>query len=167
MRTAKRNSFRGGPKTIKRTSDTRGDYYPANKFPSKTDDSWEERSERSERKPRPGARPYGFEKREREPMHVFRRPSPSERSAMPETARGTVAPGSSSQPIPTYKFKKGFGAAKAEITEMIDEIAGVLSSGRNVKEIEIAISFSADGTFMGFGAGGSATIKIRLAPSDL
>jgi hypothetical protein len=127
MPTVKRDSFRSGPKTIKRTPDAKGDHYPVKRFSRKPDDPREERSERSERRPRPGTKPYGHEKREWEPMHVLRRPSPPATSAMPETVRGIIAPGSNSQPVPTYKLKKGFDAAKAEITGMIDEIAGVLT----------------------------------------
>jgi hypothetical protein len=37
--------------------------------------------------------------------------------------------------------------------------------GFDINEIEIAISFSAEGKFLGFGVGGAASITLRIKPT--
>ncbi|HVN95805.1 MAG TPA: hypothetical protein VMT62_05215 [Syntrophorhabdaceae bacterium] len=64
-------------------------------------------------------------------------------------------------------LKKGFAKAKTEIRSMIDEVAGLVVSGEHkVSEIELSVSFSADGKFLGFGVGGETSIKIKIVPSS-
>ena len=84
---------------------------------------------------------------------------------MVETAGGIFVPSKMVKPIPASKLRKGFETAKAEIKGMIDEVASILTSEYNIKEIELEVSFNADGKFMGFGVGGAASIKIKIAPT--
>ena len=51
-------------------------------------------------------------------------------------------------------LRKGFESAKKEIRAMVDEIAGIMNDDYKIGEIELMVSFSADGKFMGFGVGG-------------
>jgi hypothetical protein len=83
---------------------------------------------------------------------------------MSKTPSGIFVPSKLIQPVPAGKLKKGFEKAKVEIKGMIDEVASILTGEYNIKEIELEVSFSADGKFMGFGVGGSSTIKIKIAP---
>lgn len=175
----KRDSFRSGPKPIKRASDTKGDKYPVKRTARRPDDSREERNERSERpdrgERRPGPRSYGYDKREssdkrdgyerrdREPMHVMRRSTPP---ATQEAPRGASASVIAMQPVPAYKLKKGLEEAKKDITDMIEAISAALAESYNVGEVELAVGFNAEGKFLGFGEGGVVTIKIRIAPTD-
>ena len=50
------------------------------------------------------------------------------------------------------------------LTQDGDEVAGILTTEYDIKEIELLISFSASGKFLGIGAGGAASIKIKIAP---
>jgi hypothetical protein len=61
-------------------------------------------------------------------------------------------------------LKKGFESAKKEIRAMVDEIAGIMNNDYKIGEIELMVSFSADGKFMGFGVGGATSMKIKIVP---
>ena len=169
MSAVKRDSFRSGPKTIKRIADVKADKYSVKRTSKKEDEFREERHDSHERRPAPRshgiAKRGGYEKREREPMLLNRMPASS--PTLLEPTRGHVAAGSSMPPVTAYKLRKGFEAAKAEITETVDEIARFLSGSRHVREIELAVSFSTEGKFLGFGPGGAAIIKLRINPADL
>ena len=80
------------------------------------------------------------------------------------TPGGIIAPAGTIRPIPTSILKEGVEKAKTEIKKMIDEVAGILTTEYDIKEIELLISFSASGKFLGIGAGGAASIKIKIAP---
>ncbi|MDD5170704.1 MAG: hypothetical protein PHN75_17950 [Syntrophales bacterium] len=168
MVTTKRDSFRGAPRTAKRTENGKGGQYLGKTSSRRTDDFREERSER-----RPSTRSYGFDRGDdrREPMHVMRAPYKPRRTFEPAAAGPaptSPAPArETATAVPAYKLKKGFEAAKAEIYEMIDTISGTMAESFNVSEVEIAVSFNSDGKFIGFGDGGAATIKIRIAPADV
>jgi hypothetical protein len=168
MATPKKEYFKSGPKTIRKTADAKGEPYTAKRSTRKPVDFGDERGDRGER--RPAARPYGYDRREgfekrperREPMHVMRKaPAPSPRIVEAPVA---AAPGGVSQVVSAYKLKKGLEAAKAEIDEMVDAIAGSLAGRGQISEVELVVSFNADGKFMGFGAAGAATLKIRIVP---
>jgi len=76
---------------------------------------------------------------------------------------GVLVPGNAT-PIPVSKFREGFKRAKPEITSIIDEFTSTMTESYNITEIELSVSFSADGKFMGFGIGGAASIKIKIKP---
>lgn len=65
---------------------------------------------------------------------------------------------------PASKLRKGFSASQVEIKESIQEIATLLSLDFEVSEIELSISFSAEGKFLGFGVGGATSIKVKIRP---
>ena len=48
---------------------------------------------------------------------------------------------------------------------MCDEISALMSSRYNIGKVELTVSFNAGGEFIGFGAGGAASIKITIIPS--
>ena len=85
-------------------------------------------------------------------------------SGMTETSAGIVFPSKLIKPIPASKLKKGFEMAKSDIKGMISEVASIITNEYSIKEIELEVSFNADGKFMGFGVGGAASIKIKIAP---
>jgi len=169
MPTIKREGFRSGPKTIKRAAEPKGDKYPVRKTSRKTDDFREERPER-----RTTAKPYGFDKRdsyerrpERKEAMPFTRKPYAPASHMPETHPRMAAPSDNLQPVQPYKLKKGLEAAREDINKTIEAIANTLADCYNVIDVELAVSFDADGKFLGFGPGGAATIKIRISRTDL
>lgn len=170
MPTTKRDSWKGGPRTVKRTSEPAGDRYPVKRPYKKAPDFGEEKSEWGERRPAAprSPRPYGYEKREgfdkRDAMPVTRKTYAPPRSA--DTSHEAVSTGDYGQPIPAYKLKKGLEAAKADIAAMANQVANLLTEDYTVKEVEFSVSFNNEGKFIGFGNGGSATIKIRLAPTQ-
>ena len=55
--------------------------------------------------------------------------------------------------------------AQSEIRESLQEITAALSMNFEISEIELSISFSADGKFLGFGVGGATSLKIKIRPS--
>ncbi|MBP7528916.1 MAG: hypothetical protein KA801_13375 [Syntrophorhabdaceae bacterium] len=62
-------------------------------------------------------------------------------------------------------LKRGFERAKGEIVDMCDEISALMTSQYNIGQVELTVSFNAAGEFIGFGAGGAASIKIIVIPS--
>ena len=73
---------------------------------------------------------------------------------------------SSTSLTPASKLRKGLSAAQAEIKESLQEIATLLTLDFEVSEIELSISFSADGKFLGFGVGGATSIKVKIRPVE-
>lgn len=66
---------------------------------------------------------------------------------------------------PASKLREGLTKAQAEIRESLHEIATTLSMDFEISEIELSISFSADGKFLGFGIGGATSLKIKIKPA--
>jgi len=62
-------------------------------------------------------------------------------------------------------LKKGFEKAKNEIIDMCDGISALMNSRYNIGNVELTVSFNSSGEFIGFGAGGAASIKITIIPS--
>ena len=63
-------------------------------------------------------------------------------------------------------MKRGFERAKDQIAGMCDEISALMTGRYNIDKIELTLSFNAAGEFIGFGAGGAASIKITIIPSE-
>ena len=82
-----------------------------------------------------------------------------------KTSAGLLAPTGSSTgtPVKPAKIESGLSKARGEIDSLIVSL-GDLTDGYSVKEIELAVSFSADGKFLGVGVGGATSIKMRFAP---
>jgi len=154
----RKDAQRGAPKTFRKTDDAKRRTYPERTAPKRSED-FHSREERTER--RFPARPYGADREDREPMHVIRRnPRPQT-----DTFRKTPPANDALQPLPPYLLKKGIEAARSEIGAMLEGISSLSSGNFQIQEVEIDVSFNADGKFLGFGAGGAATIRIRVAPA--
>jgi hypothetical protein len=64
------------------------------------------------------------------------------------------------------KLRQGLISAQEEIRKSFKEIAAFSSQDFEVAEIEVSISFNADGKFLGFGVGGAFSIKIKIKPTE-
>ena len=71
------------------------------------------------------------------------------------------------KPIPASKLRDGIVAAQGEIKQSLQEIASLMTMDFEVSEIELSMSFSAKGEFLGFGVGGAASIKIKIKPVSI
>lgn len=60
------------------------------------------------------------------------------------------------------KLQEGIKKAKEEISQAIQTISDVLTANVQVTEIELSVSFNAEGKFLGFGVGGAFSLKIKL-----
>ena len=74
-----------------------------------------------------------------------------------------LVPTKTTEPVSPGKISSGIAKSKEEISKLMKEL-GDLTDGYEIKEIELAVSFSADGKFLGIGVGGATTIKIRFIP---
>lgn len=84
--------------------------------------------------------------------------SPNGLVFVPEsTLKSTITPAS--------KLRQGMIKAQAEIRESLQEIAATLSMDFEISEIELSVSFNADGKFLGFGVGGATSLKIKIKPT--
>jgi hypothetical protein len=80
----------------------------------------------------------------------------SDKKPLPQEQQKTVS---------AAALKRGFERAKDQITDMCDEISALMTGRYNIGEVELTVSFNAAGEFIGFGAGGAASIKITIIPS--
>jgi hypothetical protein len=78
-------------------------------------------------------------------------------------AGGIYVPKDIVVPVKASKLKAGLVTAKAQLSEMLDDLAD-FSSDFTLAEIEMQVSFSADGKFLGVGVGGATSITLRLKP---
>ena len=69
-----------------------------------------------------------------------------------------------SKPVPASKLREGLAAAQDDIKQSLQEIATIMTMNFEVAEIELSMSFSAKGEFLGFGVGGAASIKVKIKP---
>jgi hypothetical protein len=63
------------------------------------------------------------------------------------------------------KLKEGLRKARDEIHDIFDSVED-FADGYEVAEITMAVSFSADGKFLGVGVGGATSMEIKLTPSE-
>lgn len=82
------------------------------------------------------------------------------------TDAGLIVPRGTTPVVPPGKLRAGFSKAKSEIKKMTDDIIQTMAQDYFISEIELTASFNADGKFMGFGVGGAASFKIKIAPSS-
>lgn len=69
-----------------------------------------------------------------------------------------------SKTVPASKLREGLSAAQDDIKQSLQEIATIMTMDFEVSEIELSMSFSAKGEFLGFGIGGAASIKVKIKP---
>lgn len=89
------------------------------------------------------------------------------KKAFPGFARnnsGILVPDDYVKIVPANKLRQGFIKAKKEIEQIVEDIITTMTDDYGITEIELNASFNADGKFMGFGVGGAASIKIKIAP---
>ncbi|MBI3790920.1 MAG: hypothetical protein HY275_08575 [Gemmatimonadetes bacterium] len=77
---------------------------------------------------------------------------------------GLTVPDSVVAPVPASKLRAGIRAARTQIDESLDELVQVLAGPYRIKSIEVQVSFSAEGKFLGFGVGGATSIKLVIEP---
>lgn len=63
------------------------------------------------------------------------------------------------------KIQAGLAKARGEIQGIAESLES-FSDGLQLSEIELQVSFSADGKFLGVGVGGATTITIKLKPTE-
>ncbi len=71
------------------------------------------------------------------------------------------------KPVPVSKVQAGLHKASEQIRAMVAELAAVLTEQYRITRIELTLSFNAEGKFLGFGAGGAASVTVTIAPADL
>jgi hypothetical protein len=67
--------------------------------------------------------------------------------------------------VPAAALKRGFERAKDDIAAMCNEISTLMTGRYAIDKVELTVSFNAAGEFIGFGAGGAASITITIIPS--
>jgi hypothetical protein len=67
--------------------------------------------------------------------------------------------------VPASKLQQGLQAAQGQIKQSLHDLAALFTQDFEVSEIEITLSFSATGQFLGFGAGGALSVKVKIVPS--
>jgi len=67
--------------------------------------------------------------------------------------------------VPANKLEKGIHDAKNHLSSIIRELADLATKDFEIDSVTLEIGFSADGKFMGFGVGGTTTIKITVKPT--
>jgi hypothetical protein len=67
--------------------------------------------------------------------------------------------------VTTGKLQKGIESAKDQIKGTLQNIAAVFTQDFEVSEIELSVTFTADGKFLGFGTGGAMSVKVKIQPS--
>ena len=68
--------------------------------------------------------------------------------------------------VSASKLSAGLEASQAQIKKSLQGFASVFTQDFVVSEIELSVSFSAEGKFLGFGAGGDVSVKVKIRPID-
>lgn len=72
----------------------------------------------------------------------------------------------SSPPVQPSRIKSGIRSARRQIEESLEELLEIFTGPYRISQIELEISFSADGKFLGFGVGGATSMKVVIAPDE-
>lgn len=85
-----------------------------------------------------------------------------------ESKGGIMVPDGCGSPsyVATGKLQAGIENAKDQIKGTLKNIASVFTQDFEVSEIEISVTFTADGKFLGFGTGGAMSAKVKIRPSN-
>ncbi len=67
--------------------------------------------------------------------------------------------------VKTGKLQAGIESAKDQIKGTLQNIAAVFTQDFEVSEIELSVTFTADGKFLGFGTGGAMSVKVKISPT--
>eukprot|EP01107_Rhizomastix_libera_P010911 TRINITY_DN28247_c0_g1_i1.p2 TRINITY_DN28247_c0_g1~~TRINITY_DN28247_c0_g1_i1.p2 ORF type:complete len:147 (-),score=13.75 TRINITY_DN28247_c0_g1_i1:252-692(-) len=84
-----------------------------------------------------------------------------------ESKGGVLVPENSESTsyVTTGKLQAGIEGAKDQIKGTLKNIASVFTQDFEVSEIELSVTFTADGKFLGFGTGGAMSIKVKIRPT--
>jgi hypothetical protein len=69
-----------------------------------------------------------------------------------------------SRPVPVARLKEGVAQANRALAEVIEQFGSTLSGDYDISALEVMVSFSEDGRFLGFGQGGAATMTLSVTP---
>ncbi|OPY77191.1 MAG: hypothetical protein A4E65_02877 [Syntrophorhabdus sp. PtaU1.Bin153] len=105
---------------------------------------------------------WGHGRREEKPFPSFDR-AKREHGFVPGDRRPSAP--EQGKTVSAAALKRGFARAKDDIVGMCDEISALMTSRYNIASVELTVSFNTNGEFIGFGAGGAASIKITIIPS--
>ena len=103
----------------------------------------------------------------RPPQRDFNRPQRdfSPRSSAP-TFNNSRAAAPEASLVSAENLKKGIKSANRAIADMLEEFGKGICGDYDFSGIELPVSFSADGRFLGFGKGGSVTINLTMTPLE-
>lgn len=81
---------------------------------------------------------------------------------------GLLLPTAVAEPVvvPSNKLREGIEAAQGQIKKTLQGFATMFTEEFEVSEISLTLSFSADGMFLGFGAGGAMSVSIKIVPAS-
>jgi len=82
------------------------------------------------------------------------------------TDSGILVPSEFVEPVPSSKLLSGLNKATKALKELVKQLGLSRLDNYLISQLELAISFDAQGKFMGFGVGGAATNTIRLVPDN-
>lgn len=68
------------------------------------------------------------------------------------------------RPVPAARLKEGVAQANRALAEVIEQFGSTLSGDYDISALEVMVSFSEDGRFLGFGQGGAATMTLSVTP---
>jgi hypothetical protein len=71
------------------------------------------------------------------------------------------------KPISPKKMQDGIRSAQLQIKKTLNELAQIFTEDLELSEVELTLSFSAEGKFLGFGAAGKFSIKVKVKPVNL
>lgn len=66
--------------------------------------------------------------------------------------------------VKTSRLQAGIRKAKDDIASVIREVFEIATAEYYIESIDISLSFSADGKFMGVGVGGATSVRISVKP---
>lgn len=84
-----------------------------------------------------------------------------------QSKSGILIPAGNELPsyVTTGKLQAGIESAKDQIKGTLQNIAAVFTQDFEVSEIELSVTFTADGKFLGFGTGGAMSVKVKIRPT--
>lgn len=96
--------------------------------------------------------------------HVLSKPKLELGFARTESGRLYAPIARTSSVVAPSKIKAGIRTARRQIEESLEEVLEIFTGPYRISQIELEISFNADGKFLGFGVGGATSMKVVVAP---
>lgn len=70
------------------------------------------------------------------------------------------------QPVGIRKLKEGIASANRALAELMEEFGSGILGSYDIADLEVPVSFDADGRFIGFGKGGAVTFSLTITPLE-